>query len=278
MDRTIFTSMIETGNCGWRSWDRSANVSIGSLTLTVRWGTTTQAHSEWLKRHIIIILNRPSTYVAAALPVSAEFTLFPLAITCNEDSMHVPTKPINKYPWFIRLFFWNQKRRYGKVLEPGLLWGRSPWVFATLALLYGSLDRKRSPLSPVLRSLITVRVSQINHCEFCVDINSATLVKRGVPESKIKALWEWQESPLFDQIERVALEYTEAVTHSELHVTDDLMARVKEHFDDDAVVELTALIAFQNLSSKFNDALNVAPQGFCRLPPVAPPATNPDPV
>ncbi len=184
--------------------------------------------------------------------------------------MHANTKPTKEYPWFIRLFFWNQKRRYGKVLAPGMLWGRSPWVFATLALLYGALDRKGSPLSPVLRSLITVRVSQINHCEFCVDINSAMLEKRGVPENKIEALREWQESPLFDQIERVALEYTEVVTHSELRVDDKLMARVKEHFDDDALVELTGLIAFQNLSSKFNDALNVAPQGFCRLPPARP--------
>jgi alkylhydroperoxidase family enzyme len=87
---------------------------------------------------------------------------------------------------------------------------------------------------------------------------------------KIEALREWQESPLFDQIERVALEYTEVVTHSELRVDDRLMARVKEHFDDDALVELTGLIAFQNLSSKFNDALNVAPQGFCHLPPAPP--------
>jgi len=151
-----------------------------------------------------------------------------------------------------------------------LLWGRSPWVFATLALLYGALDRKRSPLSPILRSLVTVRVSQINHCEFCVDINSATLVKRGVSENKIAALWNWQESPLFDQTEQIALQYTEAVTYSDRNVDDDLMARVKEHFDDDALVELTGLITFQNLSSKFNDALNVAPQGFCALPTVHP--------
>jgi AhpD family alkylhydroperoxidase len=183
--------------------------------------------------------------------------------------MHVSPKPLKEYPWIIRLFFWNQKRRYGKVLEPGLLWGRSPWVFSTLALLYGALDRKRSPLSPVLRSLITVRVSQINHCEFCVDINSATLVKRGVPEDKIEALWAWRESPLFDSTERVALEYAEAVTHSELSVDDELMTRVKERFDDDAVVELTGLIVFQNLSSKFNNALNVPPQGFCRLPAIS---------
>ncbi|MCP5416891.1 MAG: carboxymuconolactone decarboxylase family protein [Chromatiaceae bacterium] len=179
--------------------------------------------------------------------------------------MHVPTKPISDYPWFIRLFFWKQRRRYGKVLEPGMLWGRSPWVFAALALLYGALDRKRSPLSPVLRSLLTVRVSQINHCEFCVDINSATLEKRGVSDEKIEALWTWRTSPMFDPIERVALEYAEAVTHSEQSVDDALMARIKKHFDDDALVELTGLIAFQNLSSKFNAALNVPPQGFCHL-------------
>ena len=48
------------------------------------------------------------------------------------------------------------------------------------------------------------------------------------------------------------------------------MARIKAHFDDDAVTELTGFIAFQNLSSKFNAALDAAPQGFCRLPPVPP--------
>lgn len=180
--------------------------------------------------------------------------------------MRVPTKPIDRYPWFIRLFFWNQKRRYGQVLEPGLLWGRSPWVFATLALLYGALDRRGSPIAPALRSLITVRVSQINHCAFCVDINSATLIKRGVSEEKVAALAHWPESPLFSPVERATLEYAEAMTRSESRVTDEIMARVRQHFDDDGVVELTALVAFQNLSSKFNSALDVPPQGFCRMP------------
>jgi len=44
------------------------------------------------------------------------------------------------------------------------------------------------------------------------------------------------------------------------------MERLKQHFDDDAVIELTALIAFQNMSSKFNSALGVPAQGFCRVP------------
>jgi AhpD family alkylhydroperoxidase len=180
--------------------------------------------------------------------------------------MRVSAKNPSDYPWLLRLFFWNQKRKYGQVLEPGMLWGRSPWLFVTLALLYGALDRKRSPIDPPLRSLVTVRVSQINHCAFCVDINSATLLKRGVVMNKVLALPHWQESPLFTARERVALEYAEAMTRLEPGVTKPLFDRLRAQFDDDAVIELTGLIAFQNMSSKFNAALGVPAQGFCPFP------------
>lgn len=176
----------------------------------------------------------------------------------------IAPKPINRYPWIIRLFFWKQRRTYGRVLDPGLLWGRSPWVFASVALLYGALDRRSSPLTPALRSLVTVRVSQINHCSFCVDINSATLLKRGVPLENIDALSEWRDSSRFGDEERLALEYAEAMTLN--HVNDDLRARLRARWSDDTIVELSGLIAFQNLSSKFNAALDVPTQGFCRVP------------
>lgn len=180
--------------------------------------------------------------------------------------MRIAEKPLNQYPWYIRPFFWKQRKKYGQVLMPGLLWGRSPKVFMAVALLYGALDRKRSPLHPTLRSLVTVRVSQINWCRFCVDLNSLTLAKRAGSMKKVEALEGWRVSDAFDDEERVALEYTEAVTITDRHVSDELMARLRQHFDEDAIVELTGLIAFQNLSSKFNSALDVPAQGFCRLP------------
>jgi uncharacterized peroxidase-related enzyme len=178
--------------------------------------------------------------------------------------MHIPGKPLKQYPFWLRPFFYNQRRKYGAVLDPGLLWGRVPKLFATVALLYGAIDRKTSPLDQVLRSLVTVRVSQINWCHFCVDINSATLATRAGSMDKVEQLEQWQDSALFDDKERVALEYAEAVTYSDQQVSAELMARLKLFFDDDAVIELTGLIAFQNLSSKFNAALDVPPQGFCQ--------------
>jgi AhpD family alkylhydroperoxidase len=181
--------------------------------------------------------------------------------------VRIAPRPRRAYPWYLWPFFWNQRRKYGKALDAALLWARSPRLFLGVAALYGALDRRSSPLEPALRSLLTVRVSQINHCRFCVDLNSATLLRRGISEAKLWALDHWRASNLFGARERVALDYAEAMTRSDLEVDDDLTSRVKEHFDDDALIELTALIAFQNLSSKFNAALAVPPQGFCRLPP-----------
>jgi AhpD family alkylhydroperoxidase len=180
--------------------------------------------------------------------------------------MRVAPNSLGAYPWYLRPFFWNQLRKYGKVLEAALLWARSPMLFLGVAALYGAIDRKSSPIEPALRSLLTVRVSQINHCPFCVDINSATLLKRGTTEAKLWALEGWRKSNLFEERERAALEYAEAITLSDRQVDDALMARLRAHFGDDAIVELTALIAFQNMSSKFNAALDVPPQGFCQLP------------
>lgn len=180
--------------------------------------------------------------------------------------MFVSPKPISDYPWYIRLFFWKQKKTYGKVLEPGMLWARSPSVFIGVALLYGALNRRKSRIDAALRSLVTVRVSQINHCEFCVDINATTLMKRGVSEEKVQHLSLWRESNMFDARERAALELTEAMTYSDRDVDADLMGLAKEHFDEDALAELCGLIAFQNMSSKYNAALDIPSQGFCQIP------------
>ena len=180
--------------------------------------------------------------------------------------MRVPVKPLASYPFYLQPFFSNQRRKYGEVLQSALLWARSPKLFLGVALLYGMIDRRSSPVEPALRSLVTVRVSQINDCPFCVDLNSATLMKRGVALEKVEALENWRQSNLFDRREQTVLEYAEAMTRSELRVSDDLIQRLREFFDDDGIVELTVLIAFQNLSSRFNSALAVPVQGFCRRP------------
>ncbi len=82
----------------------------------------------------------------------------------------------------------------------------------------------------------------------------------GIPDEKILALEEYATSPLYDERERAALEYAERVTITEQDVDDELFSRLRRFFDDDALVELTATIAWENSSSKFNRALRVPSQ------------------
>jgi AhpD family alkylhydroperoxidase len=187
--------------------------------------------------------------------------------------MRVSARPLRQYPWYLRPFFWNQRRKYGQVLLPGLVWGRVPRLFMAVATLYGVLDRRSSPIDPALRSLVTVRVSQLNGCNFCVDLNSATLAERAGSTAKVEALGEWRASGLFDAREKAALDFAEAMTDSTRGVTDEIVDRLREFLDEDGIVELTGLVAFQNLSSKFNSALDVASQGFCAVAPPVRPST-----
>jgi alkylhydroperoxidase family enzyme len=83
---------------------------------------------------------------------------------------------------------------------------------------------------------------------------------------KIGAISNWRDNAIFEAEECLALEYAEAMTIATRGVDESLRARLKQQWDDETIVELTALIAFQNLSSKFNAALDVPSQGFCLLP------------
>ena len=85
-----------------------------------------------------------------------------------------------------------------------------------------------------------------------------------MPEEKILALPDYATSPLFSDAERVALEYADAITLSDLDVSDELFTRLRRFYADDALVELTAIVAWENASSKFNRALRVPSQGLWR--------------
>jgi alkylhydroperoxidase family enzyme len=82
----------------------------------------------------------------------------------------------------------------------------------------------------------------------------------GLSTEKILALDDYANSDLFDDREKTALEYADAITRSDEDIDDELFERVQALFDQDTLVELTAAIAWENASSKFNRALRVESQ------------------
>jgi alkylhydroperoxidase family enzyme len=84
----------------------------------------------------------------------------------------------------------------------------------------------------------------------------------GLSDEKILALADYATSPLYGEAERVALEYADSMTLSDREVSDELFVRLRRFYDDEALVELTAIIAWENSSSKFNRALRIPSQGL----------------
>jgi len=90
-------------------------------------------------------------------------------------------------------------------------------------------------------------------------------MQAGASEAKIAEVTDAATSQLFGASEKTALEYAEAMTFTDRKVTDPLFARVRAHFTETQIVELTAAVALENFRSKFNVALGIEAQGFCAL-------------
>jgi alkylhydroperoxidase family enzyme len=83
---------------------------------------------------------------------------------------------------------------------------------------------------------------------------------------KLSEVTGWRESKLFSEAERLALEYAERITYTDQKVDDAFVDRLKKHYSDSQIVEMTAAIAMENFRSKFNPPLGIEAQGFCMVP------------
>jgi alkylhydroperoxidase family enzyme len=84
----------------------------------------------------------------------------------------------------------------------------------------------------------------------------------GISTEKIGALNDYAASPLFSEAEKAALAYADAMTDTSRDVDDALFARLRQHYDDDTIAELTMVIAWENSSSRFNRAFRIPSQGL----------------
>jgi len=90
-------------------------------------------------------------------------------------------------------------------------------------------------------------------------------MQAGASPEKVAQVGSARTSDLFDDRERTALEYAETITRTGERVCDELFARIRAHFTEAEIVELTAAAALENFRSKFNTALGIEAQGFCQV-------------
>ncbi|MFB9685064.1 carboxymuconolactone decarboxylase family protein [Amycolatopsis plumensis] len=116
-----------------------------------------------------------------------------------------------------------------------------------------SLAIIQSPLEKVTQELVSLRVSQINGCGWCVDIHTKELAAAGETGVRINLVAAWREATVFTEAEQAALALAEEGTRiadAAPGVSDDTWARVREHYDDDRIAALVALVAQMNSANR----------------------------
>jgi AhpD family alkylhydroperoxidase len=137
-------------------------------------------------------------------------------------------------------------------------WKTSPGVFKAMQALQEAVNS--SGLEKKLIDLIYLRISQINGCAFCIDMHSKDLRAEGESEERIYLLEAWRESPFYNDRERAALAWSEALTKvSEDRVPDDVFEEARRHFTDDELVKLTLAVAAINGWNRFGIAFRTPP-------------------
>jgi len=111
----------------------------------------------------------------------------------------------------------------------------------------GGLYKHLQTIDPKLRALVELRVSQINGCVYCVDLHSNQAREAGEKQQRLDCLPAWRECPFYDERERAAFAWAEALTHiSETGAPDDVYDALREHFSETEIVDLTFIISLMN--------------------------------
>ncbi|MBE0625094.1 MAG: carboxymuconolactone decarboxylase family protein [Burkholderiales bacterium] len=151
------------------------------------------------------------------------------------------------------------KAERGKLLDLYKVLLHSPAVMEGWLNFFTAI-RQKTKLGGRYRELAILRVAVINGADYEYRAHLPFALKEGATAEQIAALGFWQVSNLFDTAERAVLAYTDAMT-KDIRVSDGLFAEVKQHFDAQELVELTATVAGYNLVSRFLVAMQVHQQG-----------------
>lgn len=151
--------------------------------------------------------------------------------------------------------------RPDRIVEPLRLYAHLPRVLAGYAKLEQAtaathrLDRRT-------RALAELKAATLTRCEYCIDLGSEIARRWGVTDAELQALPRYEASQLFTEADKLVLRYADGISRTPVDVPADLTDRLRQHFDDARIVELTHVITLENLRGRFNLALGIESAGF----------------
>ena len=187
----------------------------------------------------------------------------------------------------VKLVYWFMRKGMAKMtgrapagessgIEPIEVWAHQPKMLGGMGKFQQAV-RNAHAVDERIKNLVELKGAQMIGCEYCVDLGSQICRNSGFSDDELLALPRYRQSDLFTEREKLALDYAVGVMRTPVEVGDELFARMKEHFSDEQLVEITALLTVVNLD-RFNAAFGIGSAGFSEgmvcVPPDRP-AANP---
>ena len=154
----------------------------------------------------------------------------------------------------------GREAQTGSGMEPIEIWAYQPKMMMGMGK-FNQAVRKGKSVDERVKYLVELKGAQMIGCEFCVDLGSQICRNSGFSDEELLALPRYRQSDLFTEREKLALDYTVAVMRTPVDVTDELFVRMREHFSEEQLVEITALLTLVNLD-RFNAAFGIGSAGF----------------
>jgi 4-carboxymuconolactone decarboxylase len=177
-----------------------------------------------------------------------------------------------------KIAFFFTKRQLAKMagretetmLEPLRMYAHIPKLLSG----YGKLEQavaKLDLLDRRHRALAELKAATTVRCEYCIDLGSQIARQWGLSDEELLALPTYRTAACFSDLDKLVLEYASAMSRTPVEVSDELFDALRRHFSTPALVELTHVIALENLRARFNLALGIGSSGFsdgmvCALP------------
>jgi AhpD family alkylhydroperoxidase len=171
---------------------------------------------------------------------------------------------------FLRATFATTRREFGRMVDPVGVYARSPGLLFGYAMLErATLQQHR--VDQRLKALAELKAGAMVRCEFCLDIGSALAREAGITEEQLLALPRYRDSELFGELDKLVIDYAVGMSRTPADVSGALFDALRVHFDERQLLELTNVIAVENMRARFNTALDMNPAGFsagmvCALP------------
>lgn len=165
-------------------------------------------------------------------------------------------------PIMLKPLYIGFKKVVGKVGTSLKMMAHRPTI-AWFSNILGLAIEKSGKVEQRVHLLAQLRAAQTVECPYCIDIIPALGKKRGIlTDKEISAVSHYFDSDLFSIREKVVMEYAETISKTPVKVTDEMFQRLKNHYDEKQIVELTASIAFENYRARFNHALGIKSDNF----------------